>query len=62
MSQRNPHFKLNSTLDIKLDFETCVVNELPECVFATGSSTHDYGGHRSLIAQFCGHKEVREGL
>ena len=57
--ERNAHHSiLSTTLETRLDFETCVLNELPECVFATGSSTHDYGGHWSLISQFCGHDEV----
>ena len=58
MEERDPNFKLNSTLNVDLDFETCVTKEFPECLYSTGSSTHDYGGHQSLISQFCGHDEV----
>ena len=41
-----------------LDFETCVLKGYAECQFVIGSNTNDFGGHRSLVSQFCGHDQV----
>ena len=44
---------------LQLDFETCVLNEYEECNFNQNVSTTN---HKSQMAQFCGHEEVKIGL
>ena len=41
-----------------MSFESCVLQGYKECQFIPYSDTNDMGGHRGLIAHFCGHDKV----
>ena len=58
MQKKNNKYLHQSKIDLDMDFDTCVYNNLDECQYITNSDPNLYGGHRSLIAQFCGHEKV----
>ena len=58
MEKKNKKYLDQPRNDLDMDFDTCVRNNLDECQYITNSDPNIYGGHRSLIAQFCGHEQV----
>ena len=58
MFERDPNYDVRKIIDFDLDYETCVLNHHPECQYKPNSKTYLHGGHRSLVAQFCGNAEV----
>lgn len=44
---------------LKLDFDTCVLTHDEECNFQQGIDPEAGTGHKSQVAQFCGHDLVR---
>ena len=60
MQKKNNKYLHQSKIDLDMDFDTCVYNNLDECQYITNSDPNLYGGHRSLIAQFCGHEKVSD--
>ena len=58
MKRKNPKFEVRSGINVNMDFNTCVVDKLEECQFIQDTDPNQFGGHRSLISQFCGHGKV----
>lgn len=54
--------KIWNTIDFLLDFDSCVIENHPECTFFQGINPNydgsPSGGHKNMMAQFCGHEEV----
>ena len=58
----DPNFELTNEFHpdtIDMSFESCVLKGYEECQFIPYSDSNDLGGHRGLIAHFCGHEKVR---
>ena len=58
MKRKRPKFEVRSGINVNMDFNTCVVDKLEECQFIQDTDPNQFGGHRSLISQFCGHGKV----
>lgn len=58
MRDRQPDYKISDMKSYNTSFETCVLNGHRECQFIEDTDLRIYGGHRSQVAQFCGHDEV----
>ena len=43
---------------LRLDFDTCVLENHDECTFSQGTLPDYDAGHKSQMAQFCGHAPV----
>ena len=43
---------------LKLDFDTCVLTHDEECAFEQDSDPESGKGHKSQVAQYCGHDPV----
>ena len=56
--KKEPNFDIKNTIDIDMDYEDCVLSGHIECQYEQNSHTELFGGHRSLISQFCGHDAV----
>ena len=58
MKARDSYHDEDDIIDYDLDYESCVMNNHPECQYETGSSTNAFTGHQGLIQQFCGSDAV----
>ena len=59
---KNPSFQRPSydQATLNMTFDSCVLEGSAECQYIQYSNPQDFGGQRSLIAQFCGHGEVNQ--
>ena len=58
MAKERGSYQYDDDIDYDLEYESCVMNNHPECQYETGSSTNAFTGHQGLIHQFCGSDAV----